>query len=225
MTIFHPFEHKPTSKVIKWQSAFNKAMKHIARKTVHWQSSSQIRARNTRGRWRNSTNKRLTGSLAVSALYSGYSLDWCNYFLGFCRKQQGIFSQTSTGSMTNTIPNRTVRQANLISMDSTWKKQSPELTRQSPIQNGRAGLNFDSLLVGGWFHSIFHSTKPQFLFLTTGKGLHSQGGVAKIKPAIEELMQKWAKFSMEENMLSFYFSGTTSKPTSTPRMQASWLYI
>lgn len=29
----------------------------------------------------------------------------------------------------------------------------------------------------------------------TGKGLHSQGGAAKLKPAIEELIQKWVFIS------------------------------
>jgi hypothetical protein len=44
------------------------------------------------------------------------------------------------------------------------------------------------LIVGQWILAMNISVQPDQL--TTGKGLHSNGGSAKIRPAVEELMQK-----------------------------------
>jgi len=226
MTILHPFEHKPTSKVIKWQSASNKAMKRIARKTVHWQSSSQIRARNTRGRWRNSTNKRLTGSLAVCVFRLFALIDIMIFWVSlennkvyFPKLRQDLWP----------IQHRTGQCARWIWSPWTLRERSNRPSWWGNHQFKTGGQNWTSThcwLVVDFTRYFIQLNLSSFFFLATGKGLHSQGGVAKVKPAIEELMQKWAKFSMEENKyVVIYFLGTTSKPISTLRMQASWLYI
>ena len=51
-----------------------------------------------------------------------------------------------------------------------------------------------------------------------GKGLHSQSGIAKIKPAIEELIQKWAN----EIGHSSYANNTFYSDTN---LSLSWIPI
>ena len=37
-----------------------------------------------------------------------------------------------------------------------------------------------------------HEESVRFIYIVTGRGLHSKGGVARIKPEVEKIMQEWS---------------------------------
>ena len=82
-------------------------------------------------------------------------------------------------------------------------------------------------LIVGWWNIPYLSQVDSLPVCSSdiGKGLHSQGGVAKIKPAIEELMEKLSTFPYcgrrTDDRLSL---DITSKPNLILIIRGYWLW-
>lgn len=76
-----------------------------------------------------------------------------------------------------------------IDLHGLYVKEAIERTDYAIQDAKRRGDTEVHLIVGTLSFEVSIST-VLYQFAAAGKGLHSSGGVAKIKPAIEELMQK-----------------------------------
>lgn len=90
------------------------------------------------------------------------------------------------------------------------------------IQEARNRGDSEIHLIVGTFDIFCLFVHVAQLLVSVGKGLHSRGGVAKLKPAIEELIQKYAypSYPLAHPSLNSFVSGTTSWRHSTRIMRA-----
>lgn len=125
-------------------------------------------------------------------LYSLVLTDSCH--AAVIRREQscmGVFSPWPDDPLDDVVGQRAFRTATwgkLIYMDSTSRRLSRTLTK-ALLKHGREAIrSFASSSV--CTAPLFGRGTTDLLYRCTGKGIHSPNHAAKLKPAIEELMQK-----------------------------------
>lgn len=103
------------------------------------------------------------------------------------------YSESNFASWNKTSKSYQDSKPGEIDLHGLYVKEAIAHTDNAIEQAKRKGDTEVHLIVGT-YDTLLNVDGFPFTLLTTiiraGKGLHSQGGIAKIKPAIEELMQK-----------------------------------
>lgn len=79
-------------------------------------------------------------------------------------------------------------------MDGLYVKEVILRTDEAIQQAKQRGDTNIRLIVGSYPSRLWPLTPSLICYACLGKGLHSPGGQAKMKPAIEELMQKYVYY-------------------------------